>query len=71
MIKGFIVNRNRKSVKPLAVIAGAENDDGSFKNIVQGYVGKIPVNIKTNLTQYQLERFCEGKLSKKELIRCT
>ncbi|NMM61169.1 hypothetical protein HBE96_00310 [Clostridium sp. P21] len=67
MIKGFIIAKNRKSVKSIGVIAGSENDDGSFKHEVIGYIGKVPAVIKTNLNQHQWDLFCEGKLLREEL----
>ncbi|MBI6875598.1 hypothetical protein [Clostridium aciditolerans] len=41
MIKGFIVNKSKINVKPIAVIASSESDDGTFKNELLGFIGKV------------------------------
>lgn len=68
MIKKIIIDKSKLNQKNIAVIAGSENDDGSFKNKVLGFIdGEIPVLIKTNLSEKDLNLFCGGELSFEEI----
>lgn len=53
--------------KVIGVIVGGEGEE-RFKNTIQAYIaGILPIEVKTNLTQTQWARFCEGELSDLEL----
>lgn len=67
-IKTIEVNRNqiKHQVGVIASIATLEENQ-YYKNTVISYMGDMKVLIKTNLTQKQWNKFCEGKLSKKRL----
>lgn len=68
MIRTYEVNRSQLKAK-VGVIAGTEESD-KYKNTVMSYIdGQIPVFIRTNLNQQQWDKFCEGKLSEKELLK--
>lgn len=71
-MKKNIINKNELSDKPIGCVLGSEADDGRYiyKNIVIGYIGDKIILFKTNLTQVQFDRFCQGKLSNKELDEC-
>lgn len=54
------------------IVVGTIGTEGhtSFRNVVNGFIaGIIPVKIKTNLSQMQWDKFCNGELSELELRR--
>lgn len=68
MIKTIEINRSQLSAC-VGVLSGEKGSD-QFKNTVLSYInGDIPVWISTNLTQSQWDKFCNGKLPHKELIK--
>lgn len=71
-MKNRIINKNELSNKPIGCILGSNADDGryQYKNIVVGFVDEQKIYVRTNLTQIQFNKFCQGKLNDSELEKC-
>lgn len=63
-MENIIINKNKLSEKPIGCIVGSNADDGryQYKNIVVGFVDNKIILFRTNLTQIQFDKFCQGKL---------
>lgn len=70
MINGIAINKNQLGRKPIGRIVETKEDliSNEYSNIVIGYIGgSEPVLIKTNLSQSEWDRVCNGKLSCEEI----
>lgn len=71
-MKKKTVNKNKLGKQPIGCVVGSEAGDNryDYKNIVVGFVDSQILLFKTNLTQVQFDKFCQGKLIVKELDEC-